>query len=427
MASKTKIVSVRVEIEEEEFDLFEAPHKESSLVKKQAQSIEKDVNYSLISAQTSILSLSLRVAYLGVAKFPLLQGKVNDLSITVTKLSDHSVRMLQRFQRAAVSINQSYISACRYLLKGKEKFAIMEFGNVFTKADEMETAVTALASEYGETSETARAIYNEVQGEIKVRNDTTNELSQIEKAIDELEKEIEITEKELIDAQKQEDEAREKMSSLGRKFVTTLIGMGRTDEHEFNKYFDERVKIQDLLRQKRIQLQSMMLDKLKKASVLKPHEDTQIRLERSTLSALDCCVKGMKHAQATLQTVAQFWTQISEMNKDFSDEKVKQHLDLINKGGEDADDRMEMYKDEGFQRKIMLRQATWVAMGIASNNCLQSISTSNRELHLFLGEHYAPDQAIEKLQELMGEFVDRTEALIKAMQQPTDKPSTIDF
>ena len=86
MASKTKIVSVRVEIEEEEFDLFKAPPKESSLVKTRSQSLEKDVNYSLVSAQTSILSLSLRVAYLGVAKFPLLQGKVNDLSITVTKL-----------------------------------------------------------------------------------------------------------------------------------------------------------------------------------------------------------------------------------------------------------------------------------------------------------------------------------------------------
>ena len=423
MASMTKVVSVQIEIEEEEFDLFKAPPKGSSLVKNRAQSIEKDVNYSLVSAQTNILSLSLRVAYLGVAKFPLLQRKVNDLSITVTKLSDHSVRMLQRFQRAAMSINQSYISACRYLLKGKEKFAIMEFGNVFTKAKEMETAVTALASEYGETSKTAKAIYDEVQGEIKVRNDTTNEVTQIEKTIDELEKEIEKLERELEDAQRQEDKARAKMSSLGRKFVTTLTGKGHTDEHEFNKYFDERVKIQDLLRQKRIELQSVMLDKLKKASVLKPHEGTQIRLERSTLSALDCCVKGMKHAQATLQTVAQFWTQLSDMNKDFSDQKVKQHLDLITEDSEDPEDRMEMYKDEGFQRKIVLQQATWVAMGIASENCLQSISASNRELHLFLGEHYAPDQAIEKLQELMGDFVGRTETLIKAMKQPTDKPA----
>ena len=73
------------------------------------------------------------------------------------------------------------------------------------------------------------------------------------------------------------------------------------------------------------------------------------------------------------------------------------------------------------------QKATWVAMGIASDNCLQSISTSNRELHLYLGEHYAPDQAIEKLQELIGEFVDCTETLIKAMQQPTDKPPAIDF
>ena len=51
----------------------------------------------------------------------------------------------------------------------------------------------------------------------------------------------------------------------------------------------------------------------------------------------------------------------------------------------------------------------------------------NRELHLFLGEHYAPDQAIEKLQELMGEFVDRTETLIKAMQQPMGNPAAIQF
>ena len=341
-------------------------------------------------------------------------------------MSDHSVRILQRFQRAAVSINQSYISACRYLLKGKEKFAIMEFGNVFTKAKEMEKAVTDLASEYGNTSDDARAIYNEVQGEIKVRNDTTNELSEIELAIDDMEQEIEKTEKELVEAQKQEDLARDKMSSLGRKFVTTLTGKGHTDEHEFNMYFEERVKIQDLLRQKRIQLQSMMLNKLKKASALKPHEDTQIRLERSTLTALDCCVKGMKHAQATLETVAQFWKQISEMNKDFSDEKVKQHLDFIAEGGEDADERMEMYKEEEFQKKIMLQQATWVAMGVASDNCLQSISASNQELHLFLGEHYAPDQAIKKLQELMGEFVDRTEALIEAMQPSTNKSAAIE-
>ena len=296
---------------------------------------------------------------------------------------------------------------------------MMEFGNVFTKADEMRKAVCELATKYGDSSEVAKSVYKDVQNEVQRRDDTTSEMSQVQQEIKDIE-DIEKTEKELTEAQEREDRARERMGSLSRKFVTTFTGKGDTDEKEFNKYLEERVKIQDKIRDMCIKHQSKLLEKLKKASVLKPHENTQIHLENSALSALDCCVKGMKHAQAILLNVAQFWKQVADINKDFSPDGLKKHIDVIQED-EDAADRLEMFNEEGFQRKIKCQQATWVALGIASNRCLESIQTSNRELHVFLGEHYAPDQALQKLQELMGEFMRRSEALIQAMI--ADNPS----
>ena len=413
MAS-TEVIAY-VELEGETFDLYKSPTKESQLVKERIQSITKDVDFDLITTQTSSLSLSLRVAYLGVSKFPLLQIKVNELSLSITRLSDESVRVLQRFQRAAVSITQSYISATKYFEKQKEKFAIMELGNVFTKAEEMKDAVADLASKYGKSSEEATKIYEAVQREIKVRDDATGEVNRLGKELEEIEKSIEKTEKEVTQAQEREDEARNRMNSasLGRKIVKAII-RNTDEEREFETYYTERVKIQDKLRNLRIEYQSKMLEKLKEASKLKPHENTEIVLEKSTLCALDCCVKGMRHAQATLESVTQFWRQVSDVNKDFSGKNVKEHVELI----QDDENPAEMFNEEGFRRKIKLEQITWVAMGIASHLCMESISGSNRELHLFLGEHYPPDQAMQKLQELMSEFTKRTEDVYKAMKKP---------
>ena len=104
----------------------------------------------------------------------------------------------------------------------------------------------------------------------------------------------------------------------------------------------------------------------------------------------------------------------NQVNKDFSGKNVKEHVELI----QDDENPAEMFNEEGFRRKIKLEQITWVAMGIASHLCMESISGSNRELHLFFGEHYPPDQAMQKLQELMSEFTKRTEDVYKAMKKP---------
>ncbi len=428
MTSKTVAV-IEVEIGDEVFDLFKAPKKDSILVSEQVEQISKNVNYDLISAQTSCLSLALRVAYLGVARFPLLQVEVNSLAVDVTKLTDQSVRVLQKFQRAAVSINQSYIAACKYLTNRKEKFALMEFGNLLEKSKEMETAVSNLATAFAGSAETATSIFGNVQKVIQTRDDISAEQKQLEKELKVIEADIEKATKELDAAQKREIEAAQKMGSIGRKFKNGLVSVvtfgaaKNTDEKEFQKCNEDKVRMQQQLREHRVLYQKKLLEKLEKATALKPHENSKIQIENSTLSALDCCVKGLRHTQATLVSVAEFWKRISDMNSDFSPDKISEHVKMIQE--EDDENRFEMYNDDNFRMKIKQQQATWVAMAIASNSCLESINTCNRELHMFIGEHYDPDTAMEKLQELMGGFMTRTKEMVHAMEEDSSNSRAI--
>ena len=426
MASQSKAVSlIEVEIGDEVFDLFKAPRKDSILVREQAEEIAKNVNYDLIAAQTSALSLALRVAYLGVARFPLLQVEVNRLSVNITKLSDQSVRVLQKFQRAAVSINQSYIAACKYLTTKKEKFALMEFGNLLEKSKEMEVAVTKLASAFEGSANEAQTIYEKVQNTIQVRDDTTAEIKKIKTELKKIEEDIDRCTIELKVAQERELEAAQKMGDIGRKLKNGLVSLvtfglaKNTDELEFQKCYEDKVRIQTQLRELRVNFQKKLLEMLEQTAVIKPHEASEIKIDNSTLSALDCCVKGLRHTQATLASVAEFWQRISEMNSDFSPDKLKEHVAIIQE--EDAEERFEMYNDDNFRIKIKRQQAAWVAMAIASNTCLESINTCNRELHIFIGEHYDPDGAMVKLQEIMGSFLQRTKDMVYALEVDNKK------
>ena len=74
---------------------------------------------------------------------------------------------------------------------------MMEFGNVFTKADEMRKAVCELATKYGDSSEVAKSVYEDVQNEVQRRDDTTSEMRQVEQEIRDIESLIDKTEKEL--------------------------------------------------------------------------------------------------------------------------------------------------------------------------------------------------------------------------------------
>ena len=426
MASKTVAV-IEVEIGDEVFDLFKSPKKDSILVREETENISKNFNYDLICAQTSCLSLALRVAYLGVANFPLFQVEVNRLAVDITKLTDESVRVLQKFQRAAVSINQSYIAACKYLTNRKEKFALMEFGNLLEKSKEMETAVSNLATAFAGSAETATSIFGNVQKVIQTRDDISAEQKQLEKELKVIEADIEKATKELDAAQKREIEAAQKMGSIGRKFKNGLVSVvtfgaaKNTDEKEFQKCNEDKVRMQQQLREHRVLYQKKLLEKLEKATALKPHENSKIQIENSTLSALDCCVKGLRHTQATLANVAEFWKRISEMNSDCgSSEDVSEHVKLI-----EETKYFEMYHDDEFRIKIKRQQAVWVALAIASNSCLESINTCNRELHVFIGEHYDPDTAMQKLQELMGSFLQRSKDMVYALEEDSSKSLAI--
>ncbi len=427
MASKTVAV-IEVEIGDEVFDLFKSPKKDSILVREETENISKNFNYDLICAQTSCLSLALRVAYLGVANFPLFQVEVNRLAVDITKLTDESVRVLQKFQRAAVSINQSYIAACKYLTNSKKEFAQMEFRNVFKKSKEMEDAVSKLVSAFAGSTATATKIFNNVLKEIRGRDKTSGELNELEEALKTIENNIDKTTKQLGIAQKHEIEVAEKMGNIKRKFMTGMarvVTLGQaaknTDEMEFEKCYEDKVRIQRQLRKYEVLFQKKLLKKLEKATALKPHENSKIQIENSTLSALDCCVKGLRHTQATLANVAEFWKRISEMNSDCgSSEDVSEHVKLI-----EETKYFEMYHDDEFRIKIKRQQAVWVALAIASNSCLESINTCNRELHVFIGEHYDPDTAMQKLQELMGSFLQRSKDMVYALEEDSSKSLAI--
>jgi Flp pilus assembly protein TadG len=436
MASSAQVQIV--EIDGEEFDLCKAPQKESQLVVEKTAEITKNINYDLISAQTSSLSLSLRVAYLGVARFPILQVEVNKLSVDVTKLTDESVRVLQKFQRAAASINQSYIASFKYLMRKKEKFALMEFGNVLEKTKEMQQAVNALADKFGSSADDAQKLYDKVQQEVKVRIDTNEEIKAITEEINEIEKNIDRVNEQIKVASQKEVQAAEKMGSAGRRFLLGFISMVTfrwarkqnsdhsdaesidTDFEEFQRYYDERMKLQEDLRKLRVDHQKKLLEKLEKSAAVSSHNATEIKVENTTLTALDCCVRGMRHTQATLVNVAEFWKRMSDMSSDFSPEKLKNHIELIQE--EEGEERFEMYNDDNFREKVKRQQASWVAMAIASNCCLESINTCNRELHVFIGEHCTPEEAGVKLRELMGPFMQRTRDLVLALEVDQSKP-----
>ena len=430
MASQTDIIIV--EVDDEEFELFKPPPKDSALVAGQQKMVTKNVNFDLISAQTNSLSLALRVAYLGVAKFPSLQIKVNRLSFNITKLSDESVRLLQKFERAAISINLSYIAACKYLTKGKIKFALMEFENVFKKSNELQEAVANLANKFGDSANEAEEIFTEVQKEVDVRDSTRGGINTIDKEMVEIEKIIESTNKKLEIAQQREKEALERLESVTRKFVMGIISMVTLqaifklskpdpDLEVYYKCHEDRMQTEKQLHEYRIKFQKKIVEKLEKSTKIAPHEATQFKLEQTTLSALDCCIKGMKHTEATLLSISQFWKQISDINKEFDSKEVKDHLHLIEQEGD-----FEMYSDTSFREKIKRQQGAWVAIGIASNQCMEAIKTCNQELHIFLGEHYAPDEATDKLKELMGIFTERHKATLHAMEQGGPYSKAID-
>ena len=409
-----------VKVDDEESELYKPPSEGTELVKNQTEEIERQVNYDLISAQTSVLSLALRIAYLGVTKFPRIQVKINALSVDVTKLSDEAVRVMQKFQRAAAMINQSYISACKYMSRKKERYALMEFQNVFKKATEMQEAVSKLATDFGTSSTNAQTIYDEVQGEIQVRDDATAAESTIRKEMAAIEGNIDKTEALYNDALKRENEARDRVGSIGRRILSniTLTFVGGSDKEDFEKCYAERMKLQDDLRALRIEHQKKLLEMLEESAKLKPHEGTEIKLEHSTLTALDCCVKGMRHSQSTLLSISEFWKRVSDMNKDFSPEQIEIQIKTIKEEDpNDAEARYEEYNSDEFREKIKRQQAAWVAMAVANARCLDCINTANRELHLFLGEHYAPDKALIKLQELMGPFMERTKNMVDAMEK----------
>ena len=416
---------VKVEIGGEVLDVFKVPPKDSALVKEQVDQIEKDINFDLISAQSNALALALRVSYLGVARFPLLQIEVNKLAINVTLLYDQCIRVLTKFQRASMIINRSYIAACKYLMTMEETFALLEFKDILEKSKEMEVAVSALSSAFDDSSNIAQGVYDTVEEKIDFRNRTTKDMEIVNDELAELDSKIDKTSKDLDDAQKKEDEAAVNMRSNNAHKVVKFLGIIIYEEDyqtntdglntDLKNRHEDKMRIQEELKQCRIDYQKKLLEKLEKTAILEPFKASKIQIENSTLSALDCCLKGLKHTRATLISVKEFWQRISDVHGDFDPDKMEEYIALIKM--QDRTERSKLYNNDIFRVKIKLQEAAWVAIAIASNTCLESINTSSREMHVYIGEHYAPDEAMVKLQEIMGPFMQRTKAIIDALDE----------
>jgi hypothetical protein len=155
MADISQKTDYQVQIEGTTYSMATIPAPGSALVTKEKQRVLRNLKLDKLISDLMRAGELLFVAYNGVAGFGQLRASVTTISDKLGVLTADCEATMQAFERSAKSILTNLHDCFKFLLQGKEQWAITWLGKAGAAATEMANKADALAGRFDELGNTA--------------------------------------------------------------------------------------------------------------------------------------------------------------------------------------------------------------------------------------------------------------------------------
>ena len=434
-----------VEIEEEidkivTYPVF-SPPVDSPAVREQREELLGALDLKAFVEDLGRMGKYIRVAYNGIGaagpKFTKLQIKVQKLGFELSDLCSKSGVTISRYVTTTRTILFELKAAYQFLLKGREKMALVSFSTLAKLAGKMAKAAEDLERDFRSQEVKVGDVLEETKlagsGEDlrAVNLKAQQEQAKVDREIQErLAKEHEKLEAEFREARrslerKEDKELSAKTGFLNRlgNVITSSVGLGKLFDDEGSaqaratrwrqkrlEKLDEE-KAQRKLKQDALQSMAQLVYKIKSMEGEKEVAKVAVIALHETAGSLHKIIR-------LLQQAVLFWTNLKIHCENLADDEIRGNIEKFVDEVSSREERMEHWASNQFKERMFIYVSKWVALHSVSSEYLDQIKRTQKQLWDYIAESPTHEESRQNLQELADNFKeDLIAAQVEVKQQ----------
>lgn len=370
----------------------------------------------------------IRVAYNGIGagghRFQDLQIEVQRLGYDITKLCDKSAVTIAHFKSATKTVLVELKATYQFLLDGLEDMGVDTLSTLSTIAGKMAVAAEELQKEFEKEETKVVSVLEDTQ---QRKGLESARLKQIEEDRARLEAERKTQEDLIKRYAKLEEEARaekikyekkedKELSSGGSFFrklgnaITSKIGLGdlfETDEEvaaRANRWAQKSLQKLEIEKEQR-KLRYDALQDMSKFAYQLQNLDKEEDTTKLAIDSLHEAAAAMKRLSLIMWQAALFWYQLQQHCLNLADTSLQERI-MKFASKYPPERRRAYWTSDGFKQQMMYFYARWVALYSVSDEYLQQIKLTQKDLYQYITENPTYQESRDNLKTLAATFLD---------------------
>ena len=442
------MASQEVVIDGNSYSMAVEPAVTSSVVLAEKELLLGSLNLESLVKDLGRVGNFIRVAYNGIGaggyRFQDLQIEVQGLGYDITKLCDKSAVTIAHFKSATKTVLVELKATYQFLLDGLEDMGVDTLSTLSTIAGKMATAAEELQKEFEKEEAKVRTVLENTQRREGLES---ARLDQIKDDRARLETERKTQEDLMKKYAKLEEEARaerikyeakedKELSSSGsflRKLgnaITSKVGLGNlfdSDEDaagRANRWAQKSLQKLEIEKEQR-KLRYDALQEMAKFAYQLQGLDTEEDHTKVATKALHEAAGAIKQLSLIMWQAALFWYQLQQHCLNLADTSVQERIMKFT-SKYPPERRLAYWTSNGFKQQMMQFYAKWVALYSVSDEYLQQIKLTQKDLYRYITENPTYKQSKDNLDALAATFLEdikKAQDRLEAEDADADKKS----